>query len=57
MAQAEEKDTSQSRGYHRKEAVRFVQGKGCYVDDIKLSGAVHAVFVRSPVARGTVTDV
>ena len=57
MARAKEKDTSQSRGYHRKEAVRFVQGKGCYVDDIKLSGAVHAVFVRSTVARGTVTDV
>ena len=33
----------------RKEDARFIQGKGNYVDDIKLPGMVHMDIVRSPV--------
>ncbi len=32
----------------RKEDIRFIQGKGNYVDDIKLPGQVFGDFVRSP---------
>ena len=32
----------------RKEDLRFLTGHGRYVDDIEISGALHACFVRSP---------
>ena len=32
----------------RVEDVRFTQGKGNYVDDIKLDGMLFGAFVRSP---------
>jgi carbon-monoxide dehydrogenase large subunit len=35
----------------RVEDVRFTQGKGKYVDDIKLPGMVFGDFVRSPYAH------
>ena len=38
----------------RKEDVRFIQGKGNYVDDLKLPGMLFGDFVRSPTAtRGS----
>ncbi|HEY5684773.1 MAG TPA: xanthine dehydrogenase family protein molybdopterin-binding subunit [Acidimicrobiia bacterium] len=39
----------------RREDPALIQGKGRYVDDVKLSGMLHAVFVRSPIARGSIT--
>lgn len=33
---------------------RLLTGKGRFVDDIPLAGALHAAFVRSPVARGRI---
>ena len=32
----------------RVEDARFTQGKGNYVDDVKLPGMLHGDFVRSP---------
>ena len=36
----------------RREDFRFVTGQGCYTADIVPDNALHAVFVRSPIARG-----
>lgn len=41
----------------RKEDGRLLTGRGAYVDDIVLPGMLHAAFVRSPVARGTITAI
>jgi aerobic carbon-monoxide dehydrogenase large subunit len=38
----------------RKEDPRFIQGKGSYVDDLKLPGMVFGDFVRSPYAHARV---
>lgn len=39
----------------RNEDERFLTGKGRYVDDISLPGALHAAILRSPVAHGRIT--
>src|SRR3954447_20935170 len=41
----------------RKEDARLVRGRGKFVDDIKLLGMLHLVFVRSPYAHAKVTAV
>ena len=41
----------------RVEDVRFTQGKGNYVDDIKMPGMLHGDFVRSPYAHARVVSV
>ena len=41
----------------RVEDVRFTQGKGRYVDDIKLDGMLFGDFVRSPYAHARVTGI
>ncbi|MCC5957820.1 MAG: carbon-monoxide dehydrogenase large subunit [Rhodobacteraceae bacterium] len=41
----------------RVEDVRFTQGKGNYVDDIKLAGMLHGDFVRSPYAHARVKSI
>jgi carbon-monoxide dehydrogenase large subunit len=41
----------------RREDLRFLTGRGTYVDDIAMPGLLHAVIVRSPVARGRVRGV
>ena len=38
----------------RKEDARFIQGKGNYVDDIKMPGMLHMDIVRSPVAHARI---
>lgn len=38
-------------GVTRPEAIRFVEGRGRYLDDVVLPGMLHAVFLRSPFAR------
>ena len=38
----------------RVEDVRFVQGKGNYVDDLKLPGMLYGDFVRSPYAHARI---
>lgn len=41
----------------RREDPALIQGKGRYVDDIKLPGMLHAAFVRSPYAHATITSI
>ena len=41
----------------RHEDVRFLTGRGRYVDDVSVSGTVHAAFVRSDVAKGTIASI
>jgi carbon-monoxide dehydrogenase large subunit len=41
----------------RKEDARFIQGKGNYVDDIKLPGMLHMDIVRSPLAHARIKKI
>jgi carbon-monoxide dehydrogenase large subunit len=41
----------------RNEDERFLTGKGRYVDDVSLPGALHAAVLRSPVAHGCITSI
>jgi carbon-monoxide dehydrogenase large subunit len=41
----------------RVEDIRFTQGKGQYVDDVKLPGMLHGDFVRSPHAHARVKSI
>jgi carbon-monoxide dehydrogenase large subunit len=41
----------------RKEDLRFITGKGQYVDDINRHGQTYAVFARSPVAHATINNI
>ncbi|HEX2155292.1 MAG TPA: xanthine dehydrogenase family protein molybdopterin-binding subunit [Acidimicrobiia bacterium] len=41
----------------RREDPALIQGEGRYVDDIKLSGTVHAAFVRSPYAHARIASI
>ena len=41
----------------RKEDPGLIYGDGRFVDDIKAVGELHAVFVRSPYARGSITSI
>ena len=41
----------------RVEDIRFTQGKGNFVDDLKLPGMLHGDFVRSPHAHARVTAI
>jgi aerobic carbon-monoxide dehydrogenase large subunit len=41
----------------RREAERFIQGRGKFVDDIRLPGMLHAVVVRSPMAHARLNGI
>ena len=41
----------------RKEDRKFVTGEGRYVDDLKLPGMLHAVFVRSPFGHAKINSI
>ncbi len=41
----------------RREDFRFLTGRGAYVDDLAAPGLLHAVIVRSPVARGRINGI
>lgn len=45
-----------SQSVKRTEDIRFLTGQGRYVDDITPEGALHAYFLRSPVAHGEITE-
>src|SRR3974390_2189639 len=38
----------------RVEDLRFLRGRGCFLDDLSRSGQWHAAFVRSAIAHGTI---
>lgn len=44
-----------SQPVKRREDLRFLTGEGAYVDDIAPEGALHAFFLRSPVAHAEIT--
>jgi aerobic carbon-monoxide dehydrogenase large subunit len=56
---AERADKLQGMGCKRKrvEDIRFTQGKGNYVDDVKLPGMLFGDFVRSPHAHARVVSI
>ena len=41
----------------RREDPRLIQGRGTYVDDVKLAGLLHVAFKRSDVAHGRIVSV
>ncbi|HUP87422.1 MAG TPA: xanthine dehydrogenase family protein molybdopterin-binding subunit [Acidimicrobiales bacterium] len=41
----------------RSEDKRILTGTGNYVDDVQLPGMLHAAFLRSPLAHGTITSI
>jgi carbon-monoxide dehydrogenase large subunit len=41
----------------RKEDVRFVRGKGHYIDDVNLPGMLHAAILRSPHAHARIVSI
>ena len=41
----------------RKEDQRLLTGHGLYVDDVKVSGTLHAAFLRSDLARAAITGI
>jgi len=41
----------------RKEDLRFIQGKGNYIDDVQLPGMVYGQMVRSPYAHARITAI
>ncbi|MGH8939031.1 MAG: xanthine dehydrogenase family protein molybdopterin-binding subunit, partial [Actinomycetes bacterium] len=41
----------------RKEDVRFVRGKGHYLDDVTLPGMLHGAILRSPFAHARITAI
>ena len=44
-------------GLKRKEDARFLQGKGHYVDDVKLPGMLYMDIVRSPYAYAKILNI
>ena len=41
----------------RKEDVRFVRGKGNYLDDVRIPGMLHGAVLRSPIAHGRIVNI
>src|SRR5215468_6101206 len=41
----------------RREDLRFVRGRGQYVDDLRTDGLLHAVILRSSVAHGCIRSI
>jgi carbon-monoxide dehydrogenase large subunit len=41
----------------RREDPRLIQGRGTYVDDLKITGMRHLAFKRSDIAHGTITSI
>ena len=41
----------------RREDPRLIQGKGTYVDDVKIVGMQHLAFKRSDVAHGRIVSI
>ena len=41
----------------RREDPRLIQGRGTYVDDVKIAGMQHVAFKRSDIAHGRITSI
>jgi aerobic carbon-monoxide dehydrogenase large subunit len=44
-------------GVPRREDQRLLTGRGCYIDDVAVAGALHACFVRSPHAHARIVSI
>src|ERR1700730_9656571 len=49
--------TGIGQAVRRREDLRLVTGRGCYIDDLSLPGQVHAAVVRSPHAHAIIRSV
>ncbi|MDQ6959579.1 MAG: xanthine dehydrogenase family protein molybdopterin-binding subunit, partial [Mariprofundaceae bacterium] len=49
--------TSIGKRQPRSEDHRLLTGKGCFIDDIEIPGALHACFVRSPYAHARIISI
>ena len=45
------------RSVERPNAVKFIHGRGCYLDDIVMPGMLHAHFIRSPYAHARIVHI
>ncbi|HSV21657.1 MAG TPA: xanthine dehydrogenase family protein molybdopterin-binding subunit [Xanthobacteraceae bacterium] len=54
LAESQRPNTYVGAPVERVEDLRFLRGRGCYLDDLSRSGQWHAAFVRSPFAHGTI---
>ena len=57
MAEAVQTTPYIGRSLRRREDYKFLTGKGCYVDDIKLRGTLYLAILRSPHAHARVTGI
>ncbi len=57
MAVEEKQATWLGRSVKRKEDDRFVQGRGNYVDDVRLPGMLHMAILRSPLAHARIRSI
>ncbi|MBO0703105.1 MAG: molybdopterin-dependent oxidoreductase, partial [Candidatus Dormibacteraeota bacterium] len=60
MTAVEEPERKNPIGFgrmQRKEDVRFVRGKGSYVDDLQLPGMLHGAVLRSPFAHARIQSI
>ena len=59
LSKAERTEKLEGIGCERKrtEDIRFVQGRGNYVDDVKLPGMLYGDFVRSPYAHARIKNI
>src|SRR5512135_2714562 len=59
MAEATAVNEVQGLGHNRKrvEDARFLQGKGNYIDDLKLPGMLYLAIVRSPYAHARIKKI
>ncbi len=57
MTVTEERPTVGFGSTLRKEDVRFVRGKGTYVDDVNLPGMLHGAMLRSPFAHARIVSI
>src|SRR5699024_11313469 len=55
--EAHRTDKFVGKSVSRLEDARLLTGRGRFIDDIHLDGMLHAQFVRSSIAHGTVTDI
>src|SRR5260370_7148355 len=54
MSELQRPNTYVGAPIERVEDLRFLRGRGCYLDDLSRSGQWHAAFVRSPFAHGAI---
>ena len=57
MAVEQKESTGVGQSIKRKEDDRFLQGRGNYVDDVKLPGMLHMAILRSPFAHARIRSI